>query len=100
MLKYLQDDIITTWLMNLGILRWYIERKQAKKQAKYLNLNENDSKNSKDNKESEKDKKEAKKDKKSKKKNKKNKKPSKKKGKKKKGMSQEQVKDESRVNQG
>lgn len=78
-------DILTTWLMNLGILRWYIERKQAKKQAKYLNLNENDSKNSKDNKESEKDKKEAKKDKKSKKKNKKNKKPSKKKGKKKKG---------------
>lgn len=28
-------DIITTWLMNLGILRWYIEIKQAKKQEKY-----------------------------------------------------------------
>ena len=77
-------DILTTWLMNLGILRWYIERKQAKKQEKYLNLNENDSKKSKESKESN-DLKESKKDKKSKKKNKKNKKSSKKKGKKKKG---------------
>lgn len=61
-------DIITTWLMNLGILRWYIERKQAKKQAKY-NI---ETKEDKENKE---DKKDSKKDSKNKKKSKKNKRP-------------------------
>lgn len=61
-------DIITTWLMNLGILRWYIERKQAKKQAKY-NI---ETKEDKENKENKKD---SKKDSKNKKKSKKNKRP-------------------------
>lgn len=28
-------DIITTWLMNLGILRWYIEKRQARKLEKF-----------------------------------------------------------------
>ena len=81
-------DIITTWLMNLGILRWYIERKQAKKQEKYLNLNDNSKESKKDTDKESKDLKESKKDKKdkkSKKKNKNKKKKSSKKGKKKKG---------------
>lgn len=78
-------DILTTWLMNLGILRWYIERKQAKKQAKYLNIKEDNSKESKKDKKESKNSKESKKDKKSKKKNKNKKKKSSKKGKKKKG---------------
>ena len=75
-------DIITTWLMNLGILRWYIERKQAKKQAKYgIETKEEDSK---------KEAKDAKKESKGKNKSKKNKRPkgkkkSKNKSKKKKG---------------
>ena len=75
-------DIITTWLMNLGILRWYIERKQAKKQEKY-NIEAKETKE---------DKKESKpkKDSKNKNKSKKNKRPkgkkkSKNKSKKKKG---------------
>ncbi len=66
-------DIITTWLMNLGILRWYIEIRQAKKQEKYNMDTKNPTQETKKSKQGKKKSKQGKKNKSKKKKRKKSK---------------------------
>lgn len=73
-------DILTTWLMNLGILRWYIEIKKSKKQEKF-NIETEETKKENNNKESKKKKNSKKKSSNKKPKGKKKKKKNKKGGK-------------------